>query len=65
MASPGASLDAAISGLNRNLATAVATASKLSRDGEELAEATAGEADSSSAGEGSDGGLGSVIDVSA
>ena len=64
MVSPGANLDAAISGLNRNLSNAVATASQLSRDGEDL---VAENSESSASGEssGSDGGLGSIIDVTA
>ena len=65
MASPGASLDAAITGINKNLANAVATASQLSRDGEDLAIENTESDNSSSAGSGSDGGVGSIIDVTA
>jgi len=65
MGSPGASLNAAITGINKNLASAVATASQLSRDGEELTTETAEAESSSSAGSSSDGGVGSIIDVTA
>ena len=65
MASPGASLDAGINGLNKNLAIAVETASQLSRESDKVtAEATEAAAESSNGGE-SDGGPGSIIDVTA
>ncbi len=65
MGSPGASLDAAINGINKNLAKAAATASQLSRDGEDLIAENTEAADSSSSGGSSEGGLGSIIDVTA
>ena len=63
MGSPGASLDAAITGINRNLANAVSTASQLSRDGEALVAEGSEAAESSSSGGESGGGTGSIIDV--
>jgi len=65
MGSPGVSLDAAINGINKNLAKAVATASQLSRDSDEITSEATAAADSSSSGNGSDGGPGSIIDVTA
>ena len=65
MGSPGASLDAAITGINRNLANAVSTASQLSRDGEDLVAENSEAAESSSNGGNSDGGPGGIIDVTA
>ena len=65
MGSPGASLNAAINGIQRNLTNAVTTASQLSRDGEKLTAEASESTDSSSGSSGSDGGLGSIIDVSA
>ncbi|VAX01361.1 hypothetical protein MNBD_GAMMA21-2616 [hydrothermal vent metagenome] len=65
MSSPSVNLDAAINGLQKNLANAVATASQLSRDSDEITSAATEAADSSSGGSGSAGGPGSIIDVTA
>ena len=65
MSSPGVNLDAAINSLHKNLANAVATASQLSRDSDEITSEATEAAESSSSGNGSDGGPGSIIDVTA
>jgi len=66
MVSPGASIDAAINGLNKHLANAVDTASQLSRNSDEIiTEASEAEETSSEESGSDDDGLGGFIDVTA